>query len=77
MERKAFQTWLSAIDTLSAAQKTEVGEVLAGHPVGEASLAAVESSVGEPRLVPIAARPSAPRPCEMSLRRSWTRMRCG
>ena len=36
MERKAFQTWLSAIDTLSAAQKTEVGEVLAGRPVGEA-----------------------------------------
>ena len=37
MERKAFQTWLSAIDTLSEAQKTEVGEVLAGRPVGEAS----------------------------------------
>ena len=59
MERKAFQTWLSAIDTLSAAQKTEVGEVLAGRPVGEASLAAVESSVGENRSCPHCGTPGA------------------
>ena len=30
MARKAFQIWLSAIDTLIEAQKTEVGGVLAG-----------------------------------------------
>ena len=59
MERKAFQTWLSAIDTLSAAQKAEVGEVLAGRPVGEASLAAVESSVGEDRSCPHCGTPGA------------------
>ena len=59
MERKAFQTWLSAIDTLSAAQKTEVGEVLAGRPIGEASLAAVESSVGENRSCPHCGTPGA------------------
>ena len=59
MERKAFQTWLSAIDTLSAAQKAEVGEVLAGRPIGEASLAAVELSVGEDRSCPHCGTPGA------------------
>lgn len=52
MERKAFQAWLSVIDTLSAAQKVEVGEVLAGRPAGYTSLAAVESGVGEDRACP-------------------------
>ena len=32
MERKAFQTWLSAIDTLSAAQKTGLVPI-AARPV--------------------------------------------
>ncbi len=42
MDRKAFLAWLSEVDTLSEAQKVEVGEVLAGRPAGEASVAAVE-----------------------------------
>lgn len=42
MDRKAFLAWLSEVDKLSEAQKVEVGEVLAGRPTGEASVAAVE-----------------------------------
>jgi len=52
MEREAFLAWLSEVDKLSAAQKAEVGEVLAGRPVGEASVAAVEMGVGEDRPCP-------------------------
>lgn len=52
MERKAFLAWLSEIDRLSEAQKAEVGEVLAGRPAGEASVAAVEAGVGEDRTCP-------------------------
>lgn len=52
MERKAFLAWLSEIDRLSEAQKAEVGEVLAGRPAGEASVAAVETGVGEDRTCP-------------------------
>ncbi len=52
MERKAFLAWLSEIDRLSEAQKSEVGEVLAGRPAGEASVAAVETCVGEDRTCP-------------------------
>lgn len=52
MERKAFLAWLSEVDRLSEAQKTEVGEVLAGRPAGEASVAAVEMGVGEDRTCP-------------------------
>ena len=37
MERKEFQAWLSAVDTLSEAQKAAAVEILAGRPVGEAS----------------------------------------
>ena len=52
MEREAFLAWLSEIDRLSEAQKSEVGEVLAGRPAGEASVAAVETCVGEDRTCP-------------------------
>ena len=43
---------VSQVDTLSEAQKVEVGEVLAGRPAGEASVAAVELGVGEDRTCP-------------------------
>ena len=52
MERKEFLAWLSEIDRLSEAQKLEPGEVLAGRPAGEASVAAVEMGVGEDRTCP-------------------------
>ena len=52
MERKKFLTWLSEVDRLSEAQKQEAGEVLAGRPAGEASLAAIEMGVGEDRSCP-------------------------
>ena len=52
MERKAFLAWLSEIDRLSEAQTTEVGEVLAGRPAGEASVGAIEMGVGEDRSCP-------------------------
>ena len=52
MERKEFLTWLSEVDRLSEAQKQEAGEVVAGRPVGEASLAAIEMGVGEDRSCP-------------------------
>ena len=44
MERKEFLAWLSQVDRLSEAQKLEPGEVLAGRPAGEASVAYSESS---------------------------------
>lgn len=59
MERKAFQVWLSAVDTLSDAQKSEAGENLAGRPAGEASMAAIELGVGEDRCCPHCGAPGA------------------
>ena len=52
MDWNVFLAWLSEIDNLSATQKVEAGEVLAGRPVGEASVAAVEMGVGEDRTCP-------------------------
>jgi hypothetical protein len=52
MDRKGFQAWLSVVDGLSEVQKAEAMEVLAGRPVGEAALAAVELGVGEDRRCP-------------------------
>ena len=52
MERREFQAWLSSVDTLSAAQKAEAVEILAGRPVGEASVAAIELGVDEDRCCP-------------------------
>ena len=52
MDRKAFQAWLSGAEALTEAQKTEAGEILAGRPVGAASLAAIELGVGEDRRCP-------------------------
>jgi transposase-like protein len=59
MERREFQTWLSAVDTLSEAQKAEAGEILSGRPAGEASLAAIELGVGEDRCCPHCGTPGA------------------
>ena len=50
MEQEAFLPWLSEVDRLCEAQKR--GEVPAGRPAGEASLAAVEMGVGEHRTCP-------------------------
>ena len=47
MDRKAFQAWLSGADALTEAQKVEAGEILAGRPVGAASLAAIERKRGK------------------------------
>lgn len=47
MERNVFLAWLSEIDNLSVTQKVEAGEVLAGRPAGETSVATVEMGVGE------------------------------
>src|SRR4051794_7662692 len=52
MDRKAFQAWLSGADALTEVQKAEAGEILAGRPVGAASLAAIELGVGEDRRCP-------------------------
>ena len=52
MDRKAFQAWLSGADALTEAQKVEAGEILAGRPVGAASLAAIELGIGEDRCCP-------------------------
>jgi transposase-like protein len=59
MERKEFQAWLSAVDTLSETQKAEAVEILAGRPVGEASVAAVELGVDEDRCCPHCGTPGA------------------
>jgi transposase-like protein len=52
MDRKAFQAWLSGADALTEAQKAAAGEILAGRPVGAASLAAIELGIGEDRCCP-------------------------
>lgn len=52
MERRAFQAWLSGVDTLTQAQKAEAGEILAGRSAGEASIAAIELGVDEGRACP-------------------------
>ena len=49
---KNFLAWSSLVDRLSEAQKLEIGEVLAGRPAGEASVAAVEMGVGDDRTCP-------------------------
>ena len=45
MERKAFQVWLLAVDTLNEAQKAAIGRFWSGVLFGAASLAAVELDV--------------------------------
>lgn len=52
MKREAFQEWLSAVDALSEAQKTEAMDIRAGRPAGEAALAAIELGVGEDHCCP-------------------------
>ena len=42
VERNVFLAWLSEIDNLSVTQKVEAGEVLAGRPASETSVATVE-----------------------------------
>lgn len=52
MERRAFQAWLSVVDALSEAQKSEAREILAGRPSGAAAIAAIELGVDERRACP-------------------------
>lgn len=59
MERKAFQTWLAAVEQLTDAQKAEAGEVLSGRPAGKAAVAAIELGVGEDRRCPHCQTPDA------------------
>lgn len=59
MDRKSFQSWLAGVDTLSDAQKAEALAILAGRPVGAASLAAIELGVGEDRKCPHCGAPGA------------------
>jgi transposase-like protein len=59
MDRKSFQSWLAGVDTLSAAQKAEALAILAGRPVGAASIAAIELGVGEDRKCPHCGTPGA------------------
>ena len=59
IDRKAFLAWLSEVNKLSEEQKVEVGEVLAGRPTGEASVAAVQMGVGEDRTCPHCGTPGA------------------
>ena len=49
MEHGAFRAWLAAVDELTAAQRQELEEVLAGRPAGAAVTAAIETSLGERR----------------------------
>lgn len=59
MDRRAFQIWLSEIDELTASQKLDVADVLAGRAIGGASRAAIEITVGEDRPCPHCATPGA------------------
>ena len=59
MDRKSFQSWLAGVDTLSDAQKAEALAILAGRPVGAASIAAIELGVGEDRKCPHCGTPGA------------------
>jgi len=49
MEHGAFRAWLAAVDELTATQRQELEEVLAGRPAGVAVTAAIETSLGERR----------------------------
>lgn len=60
MDRRAFQIWLSEIDELTASQKLDVADVLAGRAIGGASRAAIEIAAGEDRPCPLLARRRAP-----------------
>jgi transposase-like protein len=59
MDRREFQAWLSAAETLTKAQKAEAVEVLAGLPGGTAALAAIEFGVAEERHCPHCGTPGA------------------
>jgi transposase-like protein len=59
MDRKQFEAWLSAAETLTAAQRAEAVAVLAGRAAGPAALAAIEFGVGEDRLCPHCGTPGA------------------
>jgi transposase-like protein len=59
MDRREFQAWLSAAETLTKAQKAEAVEVLAGRPGGTAALAAIEFGVAEERHCPHCGTPGA------------------
>lgn len=52
MEHSVFRTWLAAVDDLTAAQRQELEEVLAGRPPRAAVTAVIEGSLGDERRCP-------------------------
>lgn len=52
MEHGVFRAWLAAIDDLTAAQRLELEEVLAGRPPRAAVTAVIEANVGDDRRCP-------------------------
>jgi transposase-like protein len=52
MERRAYLTWLSEIDRLSAEQRVEAGRLLVGQPSLEAVVGLLEMRVGAERRCP-------------------------
>ena len=59
MDNGRFQEWLSEIDELTAAQRTEAEAALSGQSQASASLAAVEAGIGEDRRCPRCSTPGA------------------
>ena len=59
MKRGRFQEWLSGVDELTAAQRSEALSVLSGRSSGAASVAAVELAVDEERRCPRCDTPGA------------------
>ena len=59
MKRGRFQEWLSGVDELTAAQRSEALSVLSGRSSGAASVAAVELGVDEERRCPRCDTPGA------------------
>lgn len=52
MDHGVFRTWLAQVDDLTASQRLELEEVLAGRSPREAVAAAIEASPGEQRACP-------------------------
>jgi hypothetical protein len=52
MERVAYEKWLEAIDTLSAAQRREVGLIVSGRSAEEEVIGALEGRLLADRVCP-------------------------
>ena len=59
MDNGRFQEWLSEMEELTAAQRTEAEAALSGQSQASASLAAVEAGIGEDRRCPHCGTPGA------------------